>query len=87
MNNADMPAMPTAVIDTHVDELMEGGGRFHVSNGLTKLEHFAGLAMQGLVTAQDEDGTWAHDSKTVASTAVSYAKALLAELDKVSDDE
>lgn len=55
--------------------------------GLTKFEHFAGLAMQGLVTAQDEGGTWAHDSKTVALTAVSYAKALLAELDKVNDDE
>mgnify|MGYP003656302021 CR=1 FL=1 len=42
----------------------------------------AGLAMQGLCHAIDSQGTWAHESETVADAAVAYADALLAELDK-----
>jgi hypothetical protein len=83
MDNKDMPAMPL---------VNECGHPYHASSiswdntpltiGLTKREHFAGLAMQGLCHAIDSQGTWAHDAQTVAETAVSYADALLAALDK-----
>jgi hypothetical protein len=78
MNNADMPAMPIGEqIDTcHLNA---------PCNGLTKREHFAGLAMQGLCHAADSEGTWAHDADTVAIAATNYADALLAELDKVQE--
>ena len=49
-------------------------------------QKFAGLAMQGLVAAQDQDGTWAHDSETVAKTAVEYAKTLLQQLEGGKDE-
>ena len=80
MNNKDMPAMPCDDI-----VIRDKNGNFQGApiscTGITKLEHFAGLAMQGLVTAQNEEGEWAHDANTVASTAVSYAKALLKQLE------
>jgi hypothetical protein len=72
MNNADMPAAP-----------LGKDGSFKNAIGLTKREHFAGLAMQGLCHAADSEGTWAHDADTVAIAATNYADALLAELDKV----
>jgi hypothetical protein len=43
-----------------------------IKHGITKLEHFAGLAMQGYIAAGgDFDAAW----------SVASAKALLAELD------
>jgi hypothetical protein len=47
--------------------------------GLTKLEHFAGLAMQGYIAADTE---FDNDSKATASWAVENSKALLKELEK-----
>ena len=62
MNNADMPAMPL-----HSDA-MAG------YEGLTKREHFAGLAMQGLL---------AHYGTVVNETcAVEFADALLKQLEQ-----
>jgi hypothetical protein len=85
MNNKDMPAMPTGLVD---EDVFNSEGKFCGTVeanyvGLTKREHFAGLAMQGLCHAIDSQGTWAHDPETVAESAVTYADALLAELDKV----
>jgi hypothetical protein len=84
MNNKNMPAMPlnpTQAAD--LDAYIGFPDRFGIPTGLgiTKREHFAGLAMQGLCHAVDSQGTWAHDAKTVAETAIRYADALLAELD------
>ena len=79
MNNADMPAMPNTNPETYPTPCPINYG-----HGLTKREHFAGLAMQGLCHAIDSQGTWAHDAETVAETAVRYADALLASLDKVN---
>ena len=49
--------------------------------GLTKLEHFAGLAMQGIIS-----GALAAEKRMeyedVASAAIYQAKALLAQLEK-----
>ena len=47
MNNSDMPAMP-CTFQTPEDDLLTGGGanvpEWTTSGGLTKREHFAGLA-------------------------------------------
>ena len=79
MNNSDMPAMPLTG-DAYTD--INGGqyceGRVEDGMGLTKREHFAGLAMQGLIAA---DNKGAH---RIAHDAVNLADALLAELDKES---
>lgn len=48
--------------------------------GLTKLEYFAGLAMQGILASCT--GVDFVDAKTVAKHAVVYAKALVAEFEK-----
>jgi hypothetical protein len=84
MDNKDMPAMPQSGdnIEQWNDPRNPKAGTYFAT-GLTKREHFAGLAMQGLCHAIDSQGTWAHDPKTVAESAVTYADALLAELDKV----
>lgn len=73
MKNSDMPAMPIVTPDMPV----EGSG------GLTKLEHFAGLAMQGIM-ATLVDCTSIYP-KEIANDAVMVAKALLEELDKQTD--
>jgi hypothetical protein len=53
-------------------------GAYYVTTGLTKLEHFAGLAMQGHLAGDLEF----YGAKEVAENSVEYAKALLAELEK-----
>jgi len=47
--------------------------------GLTKREHFAGLAMQGYISSDEED---IHSPEWFASWAVQCADALLKELEK-----
>jgi hypothetical protein len=86
MNNSDMPARPTqATLNREQDKFLETqtGNNDFLLLGITKREHFAGLAMQGLCHAADSEGTWAHDADTVAIAATNYADALLSELDKV----
>jgi hypothetical protein len=63
MSNANKGAFPS---DTPI-------GR---DGGLTKLEYFAGLAMQGIVARQ-----W-YNADGMAADAVVCARALLAELEK-----
>jgi len=81
MSNADMPAMP--VTDAKGPYKQESG---LVSIGLTKREHFAGLAMQALLAnAEIIDlrdllaNDWAGDC---ALYVVKYADALLKALEK-----
>tara|TARA_R110000803_G_scaffold194042_1_gene257039 strand:+ start:44 stop:283 length:240 start_codon:yes stop_codon:yes gene_type:complete len=75
MSNANMPAMP--VTDAKGPYKQESG---LVSIGLTKREHFAGLAMQGILTTV---GTmWSEDADECALYAVKYADALLKALEK-----
>jgi len=79
MNNADMPAMP--VTDAKGPYKQESG---LVSIGLTKREHFAGLAMQGILTTV---GTmWSEDADECALYAVEYANALLKALKEKDHD-
>jgi hypothetical protein len=49
--------------------------------GLTKLEYFAGLAMQGAISSERNDFAFSVHEKR-AQFAVECAKALIAELEK-----
>ena len=69
MYNADMPAMP-----------IPRGVYDNDTAGLTKREHFAGLAMQALLAKYGNENT-----DDCASYAVEYANALLKALGH--DDE
>jgi len=69
MINSDMPAMPCTVKPEYQ----------YQDSGLTKREHFAGLAMQGLIAA-------GHKMEIrVAVDSLEMADALLAELEKGND--
>ena len=81
MKNSDMPAMPQPIA-SHIDEVIDTKEYCHENAGLTKREHFAGLAMQGLLAGgycMDDPQNRLSD---VPSEAVALADALLAELDK-----
>jgi len=73
MNNANMPAMPTN--NPHYD------GNWNkeqmIGYGLTKREHFAGLAMQATLSNPEFSSS---SPEAIASVAVEQADALLAEL-------
>lgn len=76
MNNSDLPAMPQACVNAdYWKDFMIGtfGG---APCGLTKREHFAGLAMQGMVI-----GVVDIDYDLVAVDAVEMANALLKALE------
>jgi hypothetical protein len=89
-SNKDMPIVPM-VVDTHQCDAEESGGRYITSNGLTKLEHFAGLAMQGLLANPvmgDSDlhsnhREWVED---MTSASIEFAKALLSQLEDKGDE-
>lgn len=73
MKNSEEPISPTY--------------KFVECNGLTKREHFAGLAMQGLMTTliPTEDNQLCPNKENVvnmAKLAITAADALLAELEK-----
>ncbi len=56
----------------------------YLQEGLTKREYFAGLAMQGWIACQSE--SFRGEANSVASKAVEYADALLAELEKTKEE-
>ena len=71
MNNADKPAMTA-------DQRFGRG--WAASTGLTKREHFAGLAMQGILCYFGNK-----DVPRCAKAAVEYANALLKALEQDND--
>jgi len=73
MDNSDRPV--TGCGTFFLSEL----NKTQTNNGLTKREHFAGLAMQGFISAGH--GGMPNASE-LADYAVRYADALLGELDK-----
>jgi hypothetical protein len=79
MRNSDMPAMPS---EFKYHNMQSQRDVHEMNTGLTKREHFAAMAMQGLCNAADNDGTWSHDPDIVAPVAVKYADALLAALEE-----
>ena len=81
MKNSDMPAMPTETIceDLYVNGILQPV--FFDPYGLTKREHFAGLAMQGLLVNCGRRGS---KFDGVNKEAVVQADALLAELERTA---
>ena len=75
MYNADMPAMAQSMVLDQYENRIIVSDIDHTSMGLTKREHFAGLAMQGLL-AHDGIST---DNET---WAVQFADALLEALEQ-----
>ena len=78
MNNSDMPAMPQPIAGNE-DGVIDTSEYDPSNAGLTKREHFAGLAMQGFIAS----GYYKMNMAVGTSVrAVRAADALLAELDK-----
>lgn len=96
MNNADMPATPLPNGADDRPYVLMDGEKFQKNHaiGLTKLEHFAGLAMQGILSnpetmltiAKVSEGKDYKGSAMVASLAESQAKALLQQLEGGEDE-
>ena len=88
MNNADMPAMPFTTEWQADNQGWAANTGYKVTaslgQGLTKREHFAGLALQGFIAnneaVQSTEGERMVDF--IATCSVAYADALLAKLDK-----
>ena len=78
MNNADMPAMPVVNSDGLAVYPLSGAVDHGSCSGLTKREHYAGLALMGLISAWGQHNVT--DAKEIVEDAVSFADALLAEL-------
>lgn len=74
MNNADKPIHPST--ELRKSDIMGHELTSKIShNGLTKLEHFSGLAMQGLINNTNSPNF-------IAEKAVELAKLLLLEFEK-----
>ena len=73
MKNGNQPAMACDVVEA-VSNAMGSGTKRVVYKGLTKREHFAGLAMQAFVTNPDPQ-IKSYDE--IASESVEIADALL----------
>ena len=74
MNNANMPAAPVIVsttVDTEQSTLTSVG-----TTGLTKREHFAGLAMQGVMANEEEYPKWSDLARASVAAADALLKAL-----------
>jgi hypothetical protein len=69
------PAFPV----TQATSIRPGEIKRITTGGLTKREHFAAMAMQGMVTYCSAEGV---NVREAMATAVQYADALLAELEK-----
>ena len=76
MNNADMTAMPHEIV------FGKGYPENYDNTGLTKREHFAGLAMQGMISSPIGKLKDVLDGAALAVNAVAQADALLKELEK-----
>lgn len=91
MKNSDMPAMPQERewqndMEIHLTQPEKGGNPPAVGIGLTKREHFAAMAMQGMYANLGEIcgrmSVGESLSESIAARAVIAAEALLAELER-----
>lgn len=79
MKNGDRPAHPIISAEGGCTNIENLNSRVELS-GLTKREHFAGIAMQGLISAWP-DHMGSMSSENVANHAISYADELLKKLE------
>jgi hypothetical protein len=76
-DNASAPASPTP----YMDQTIEGGELYCDNSGLTKREHFAAMAMQGLLAGGYGMDDPANRLEDVSCEAVNLAGALLEALE------
>ena len=84
MKNSDMPAMPVSSEQgSDIDSAVSSPKTYGMPTGLglTKREHFAGLALAVLIGKTESR----YDYVDAADDAVNFADALLAELDKPTE--
>ena len=84
MNNADMPARP--IFNSEGFPTSDGYLDERLAQGLTKREHFAGLAMQSLILAipaWEALNYGCPDHAQTVRESYKYADLMTAELDKV----
>lgn len=85
MKNSEQPIQPIIIDnDTVTFAYIEKYSKDY-SFGLTKREHFAALAMQGLLanpTINAQIGVGCKDNNVISIIAIAVADALLAELEK-----
>ena len=80
MKNADMPAMPQSGMECMTGDLNNSedwGG-----SGLTKLEHFTALAIQGICVNAGRNGLEFHEPQGIADKAIEIASLALSQLEK-----
>ena len=85
MKNADTSAMPLPIAAENEGGIIDTGDYCPHNSGLTKREHFAAMAMQGMCAAYDLEETYqseGSDSRVNARLAVEHADALLAALEE-----
>jgi uncharacterized protein (UPF0371 family) len=82
MNNADMPAMAQPVTLDAYGDITVAFDHDTDYMGLTKREHFAGLAMQGLLAAPSDNFKNKVSFSKYIEQSVILADALLKELEK-----
>lgn len=85
MNNSDRPAMPLSATEYLGEMIAEDSGVvmnqfLDAFGGLTKREHFAAMAMQGMMANTHAIENLSQND--LAQEAVSMADALLKELEK-----
>ncbi len=76
MRNQDKPAFP---IDEETTDRIDQN--ITIYTGLTKLEYFSGLAMQGIMTGRYYSEMINMTPESIADLAVDYAKQLLKEIE------
>ena len=80
MSNAESPAQAQSMVLDPYENRIIVSDYDRSCMGLTKREHFAGLAMQGLISNHGNEG-----AEAFASYAVEYANALLKALEARDD--
>ncbi len=87
MKNSDMPVSLNVIVcgDVSVEEV--SSALKNMPKGLTKREHFAAMAMQGLLSNSSTGDSTLWDSseewvRQMSECAVEFADATLAELEK-----
>ena len=78
-----MPAMPQPIA-SHIDEVIDTKEYCPENAGLTKREHFAGLAMQGILSNGHYQAPRANKLTGMAIDALAAADALLAQIERVN---
>ena len=88
MKNADKPINPSTSIKISDTEFFEYNlpNKERQYSGLTKREHYTGLAMQGILAnpngVMNEHGNWMRSPESIARMSIKFADELLKQLEE-----